>query len=314
VFEIGGKRSRRLEFAGTGVRSAELDQAVVARQIASRVSLAYWSAAGAIGLRDLLQQDLANFEKIVQYHRDRVREGAMAEVDLMRVLLERDRLNVTAQTAAQEATRLIIALLREMGRSDFSPITLTGALTAVRDLPAPDIEAVLSHRPEVEASRASVQHAQASVGLQRALATPDPEVLFGYKRTTGFDTVVGGVQINLPFRNRNQGNIASAQAAVRGTEVQRVMIENEVRAEVAAAWAEYQSRRKMITEVLMPMRERADEVARIALAAYREGGTDLLRLLDAERARIDALLMYYRALSDFQQSVTTLQIVTGSPL
>jgi cobalt-zinc-cadmium efflux system outer membrane protein len=284
------------------------------RQVASRVSLAYWSAAAAIGLRDLLQQDLASFDKIVDYHRNRVQEGAMAEVDLMRVLLERDRLNVTAQTAAQDATRLIIALLREMGHSDFAPVVLTDTLTAVRDFPAPSIDNVLAQRPEVEASRALIQQAKAGVGLQNALARPDPQVLFGYKRATGFDTLMGAVQIDLPFRNRNQGNIASAQAAVREAELQQLNIENHVRAEVAAAWAEYQSRRKMIEEVLLPMRERADEIARIAIAAYREGGADLLRLLDAERARIDSLMMYYRALSEFQQSVTTLQIVTGSPL
>jgi hypothetical protein len=39
---------------------------------------------------------------------------------------------------------------------------------------------------------------------------PDPEFLAGYKRTGGFDTVIVGVQINLPFRNRNQGSIAAA--------------------------------------------------------------------------------------------------------
>jgi outer membrane protein TolC len=136
----------------------------------------------------------------------------------------------------------------------------------------------------------------------------------GYKRTSGLDTLTASVQIDLPISNRNQGAIASAQAEVRAAEAQAAAIENQIRAEIATAWTEYQARHRLILDVLRPMRERAAEIARIAQAAYMEGGVDLLRLLDAERARLDSLNMYYRALADYQQSVTSLQIVTGASL
>lgn len=314
IFEAGGKRPRRLEFTSAVVRTAEAERAVMMREIASRVSLAYWSAASAAGLRDLLRQDLDNFEKVVQYHRDRVREGAMAEVDLMRILLERDRLSVAAQTAEQDANRAMIALFREMGRENVAPVRLADPLAEVREIPPPDIEAVLRLRPEVEAARQHVRMAQSRVGVQRSLAVPDPDLLFGYKRSTGFNTLIGGLQIDIPFRNRNQGGIAAAEAEIRGAEAQLHLIERQIRAELASAWSDYESRRRLLTGTLMPMRDRAAEISRIAQAAYREGATDLLRLLDAERARIDSLVLFYRSLSEYQQSVTTLQIVTGAPL
>jgi cobalt-zinc-cadmium efflux system outer membrane protein len=314
LFETAGKRSHRLEVAGARVGSAEIEQAVITREIAARVSLAYWSAAAAAGLRDLLQQDLVNFEKIVQYHRDRVREGAMAEVDLMRILLEQDRLSVAARNAALEANRAVIALLREMGRSDLNPVPLADSVTRVREVPPPDVQSVLSQRVEVEYARRSVQETRARVGLEQALAKPDPTVFFGYKRTAGFNTLMGGMEIALPFRNRNQGGIAAAQASVRASEAQLAAIERTVRAEVATAWTDYESRRRLLEETLEPMRRRADEISRIALEAYRQGGTDLLRLLDAERARIESLVTCYKALSELQQSATTLLIVTGATL
>lgn len=40
----------------------------------------------------------------------------------------------------------------------------------------------------------------------------------------------------------------------------------------------------------------AQETERLARAAYREGAIDLLRLMDAERNRIDVETQYYRAL------------------
>jgi cobalt-zinc-cadmium efflux system outer membrane protein len=173
---------------------------------------------------------------------------------------------------------------------------------------------VLNQRVELTAARSHIEQARANLLLQQSLWKPDPEVMFGYKRASGFNTLIGAVQLNLPFQNRNQGSIATAGAQMRVAEAELARVEASIRAEVESAWTAYVARRRLLTETLSPMRDRADEIARIALAAYEEGGVDLLRLLDAERARLDALTLYFQALSDYQQSVTQLQIVTGAPL
>ncbi len=59
------------------------------------------------------------------------------------------------------------------------------------------------------------------------------------------------------------------------------------------------------------MLTRTDEVYRIETAAYREGGSNILRLLDAERSRIETLVMYTRALSELQQSAVALETAQG---
>jgi cobalt-zinc-cadmium efflux system outer membrane protein len=60
------------------------------------------------------------------------------------------------------------------------------------------------------------------------------------------------------------------------------------------------------------MRARADEVYRIVDAAYRETGSDILRLLDAERTRIETEIAYARALAELQQSAVALETAQGS--
>jgi cobalt-zinc-cadmium efflux system outer membrane protein len=314
VFETGGKRRRRIEFAQSGVQSAEAELAFLKRQIASRVSVAYWQAAAAAGLRDLLRQTMETFDGIVEYHKNRVAEGAMAEVDLMRVQLERDRMAVGYQTAEQAAIQALIALQREMGLNSFPAVTLTDRLGDIRDVAVPDVATVLTQRPEMEVALRSVEQARANRRLQQALARPDPEVSFGYKRTEGLNTLMGIFTIPLPVRNRNEGAIASASAAIRVSESELRATEAQIRAEVESARTAYETRRRMLGQILQPMRERADEIARIATAAYREGGIDLLRLLDAQRARLDALTAWYQALAEYQVSATSLQIVTGAPL
>jgi outer membrane protein TolC len=232
----------------------------------------------------------------------------MAEVDLLRVQLESERLRAAFRSAEQDATTTRIRLFREMGLPDQPITTFTENMEQLPLLARP-VENL--DRPDLTALQQSIRQAAANVQLQQANARPDPEILGGYKRTSGFDTLIAGVQINLPFRNRNEGNIAAALADVNAANATQRAAERAARTDVDAAFTAYESRRALVSATLPAIRDRAREIARISSAAYREGGTDLLRLLDAERARIDTDLLYVRALTEFHLSVVELQSALG---
>ncbi|MBI4876240.1 MAG: TolC family protein, partial [Acidobacteria bacterium] len=199
-----------------------------------------------------------------------------------------------------------------MGSGEFPRAELTDALETP---PAAAIDGAvagaLENRVEMRMARQAVERARAVAGLERASARPDVDGILGYKRTAGFNTLLAGVQIELPVARRNQGNIAAASAEVKVAEAELAATQATVRAEVNAARTEYEIRRRQVTESLGPLRQRAVESSRIAVAAYREGGTDLLRLLDAERLRVDAELLYYQTLTQYKQSEAALEAALG---
>jgi len=312
TFETGGKRDRRVELATENVRSSELEVQFQRRQIVSRVSTAYWIAAGAARVRDLIRTEVANFERVVQFNRERVREGAAPEVDLLRIEVERDRLASSARTAAQEAERTRIALFREMGKAEFPPVEFADSLEQTPLMASLTLNQVLERRIEMTLARKAVEQARANLRLQHANAKPDPDLHLGYERIGGFDTLYAAAQIPLPIRNRNQGQIEAAIAEIGAAESSVAATEAAIRSEVASADSNYESLQKLLNETLRPMRDRADEVYRIVDAAYRETGADILRLLDAERIRIETEVAYARALSEFQQSAVALEAAQGN--
>jgi cobalt-zinc-cadmium efflux system outer membrane protein len=263
-------------------------------------------------IHDLLLENVRTFQQIVDYHEARVKEGAMAEGDLLRVRLEADRFALQANLARLDAERARIRLFQEMGQAEFPTVSYSDPLEIAEDrlIPA-DPEKALAQRPEVAAALAQLEQARAGLRLAQAEVRPSYDALFGYKRATGFDTVVGGIEIALPFRNRNQGNIDSASAEIRAAEANLAAVRALVRAEVEAANVEYGIRRRQVTEFLARFREQAGETSRIAQAAYRLGGADLLRLLDAERVRIEIELVNYRALMEYRQSIAALETAMG---
>jgi cobalt-zinc-cadmium efflux system outer membrane protein len=312
LFETSGKRSRRMEAASAAVRRSALERELLSRQIANRVKLAYWNAVSSRKLYELLRENLGTFRQIVEYHEIRVREGAMAEADLLRVRLESERLEIAMSGAALDAERARIQLFQEMGRTQFPSVEFTDDLESIESEAAPaELPRALENRTEMKLARTALKQAQANLRLQQAASKPDLDFLAGYKRTAGFNTMVGGVQINLPVADRNQGNIAAATSETRAAEATLAATEAIVRAEVQAAWREYELRRRQVRETLPALRDHATESSRIALAAYREGGTDLLRLLDAERVRTETQLLYYRTLAEYQQSRVMLETAMG---
>ena len=126
---------------------------------------------------------------MVQFHRDRVREGAAPEVDLLRIEVERDRLESAARTAAQDAERTRIAVFREMGKTEFPAVEFAEALDQAHPVAYFPLDQVLDQRPEMKLAREAVEQARANLRLQEANAKPDPDVHVGYKRTGGFDTL-----------------------------------------------------------------------------------------------------------------------------
>ena len=316
--DVLGKRKQRIAVAEEGVNRTQAGYELAKWQVMLSVKLSYWEARGAQEKRDLLKATVENFQKIIDYQSAQLSVGAISEQDLLRVQLEGERLKIAGNLAVIEATRARVRLLKEMGQTDFSAVLLTEPLDANLSAIEPiDIGQVLAQRIEMKVANAAVEEAQAKARLQDVSARPDLNVLYGYKRTqlvdatSGANTATAGLQITLPITDRNQGNRAAASAEVRRQQQLFAATEAGVRADYFGALQEYQLRRSEVVETLQPLREHARTISEIAQAAYAKGGTDLLRLLDAQRAQLDAELAYVQGMTEYQQSISNLQAAEG---
>lgn len=314
-WELFGKRNRRVERASAQVEVAELERELARRQVALNVKRAYWSALAAQHRLKLFEDNLVNFQKIVGYHEARVREGAMAEADLIRVRLEGERLALDRNEASLAAARSRLQLQLAMGEENFPPVTLSEPLPEKLSEPQFPLDAAeaVTRRVEVRIRRAAVEESAAGTALARANAKPDLTWLAGYKRSGPYNTIVLGAQVPLNFRDRNEGNIAAASAGERYAASLLRASRQAVLAEAAAAVEAYRVYRRQLEHTLPALREQAIQTASIAEAAYREGGADLLRLLDAQRVRIEAQQLYVEARVNYELAMVELEQALGIP-
>jgi cobalt-zinc-cadmium efflux system outer membrane protein len=316
--DVLGKRGARVALAAEDVEHTQAEYEVARRNIAHDVSLAYWTARGAQETRDLLRASAMNLRQIVDYHSAQLSVGAISEQDLLRVRLESERVQIGANLAEIAASRARVRLQKEMGQTELRDLVLIESLDARRTPPqAVAVAQVLALRTEMKLAASALDQARANARLQSVMARPDLEVIFGYKRTqlpnTNFasNTAVAGFLVSLPLLNRNQGTRAASQADVRRQQQLLADTEMGVRAEFETARQEFELRQSELIETLQPLREHAVSISQISQSAYAQGGGDLLRLIDAQRARIDAELAWVQGMVEYQQSFANLEAAEG---
>ncbi|HEX4651309.1 MAG TPA: TolC family protein [Granulicella sp.] len=311
TFEVAGKRSKRVDLASANIRRSEAEQQLLEQQIAGRVASAYWSAVVSARIVTLLEDDMKAVDDMVRYDKERVDAGAMRGADLLRMQIERDRLVMALETARRNMAMNRIELFRQMDRPDDPSVQFTDAIDNMAPIEKQSIATVLAARADVAAAREAVAAAGADVKLQKAMGIPDVELLGGYKRNDGENAAYGALQIPLPFGNRNQGEIERAQANLTFAQDQLQQVQMSVRADVASAEEGYARQRDIVEHVLPDMRSRAQQNLAIMSDAYKTGGMDLLRYIDAERTAIDVEVSALRSLAEFQQSALRLTLAYG---
>jgi cobalt-zinc-cadmium efflux system outer membrane protein len=289
--ELAGQRGKRIGIARADRAAAEAAMAQTDRALVMETVRLFMDAVRSREWLRALDSNREGLDTLLQAMTARVREGYAAEADLAKFQAESARVQTQRLRARLELARSLAHLNSLMQE----PLPLRAEQLVEPALgPAPagnpaDLAAQAAARsPEVLAAKARSARATEALSLERARRVPDLNVAGGYKRTAGVDTAVAGLMIAIPLFDRNKqavalaaGDNAAAVSDVAAAEA-RAMADARVVFDAAATLGERAAR--VDDELLRP----AELVRTAARSAFREGATDILVLVDAERVYVDA--------------------------
>lgn len=289
TIEVGGKRTARQAVASAERDLAGSNLVFIDRQVAVRTVQLYVQALRARGVIESLRLNREGLTTLIASVRRRVDEGYSAESDLLRFETEAARVDIDAAKATVELERSLGTLAMVIGSPTGVAASQLVEPSAVAPPPSDTarVAAAIARHPEVQSAEARVARARQVTTLEHARRLPDPVITAGYKRTGGFDSAVAAVMLTVPFFDRN-----AAQAARAGGEEAAAVAERDLTARrlTAEALALIEAARTLSVradraaqELLQP----AEAVRSAALATFREGTTDVLKLIDAERVYAD---------------------------
>ena len=112
---------------------------------------------------------------------------------------------------------------------------------------------------------------------------PDLNVSGGYKRTAGVNTAVAGVSVAVPVFDRNGQAIARSNGDARAAALEADATRRRAAIEALALLNAAETLAAQVARVERDLLGPAAGVRNAARATFREGATDVLKLVDAER-------------------------------
>ena len=317
-FDVAGKRRKRLAVANADRSISELLLLNAVRELSFDVRSACLDVLQTGAVLDLGRRQLETLESVVAINEVRVRDGDLAESELMRTRLAARqvagaiRLSELELSKAQTALGLLLA-----SPADAPPVAVQGPIPGDRiepEIGALRAEAV-AERPDLRALEQARGRADADISLQRALAVTDLGVGVQYHRQTAFakgDSLGFFLNGTLPVFDRNQGEIRRARSTMSQVEAQITAFRASLDADVVRAVASYRAARDRLNIFEGGALDEAKEVRDAAEYAYRRGEVSFLEFLDAQRAFIETTRSYYEALADHALARFEIDYVTGT--
>ena len=314
TFERGGKRQKRTTVAEDTTEVTRRNVIDLERQLRFQAEQGFINALLAKSTLELAQQNLQSYSEVVELNRQRVTAGDLAQGDFYRISLQKLQFEQDL-SAAQIGLVQAKASLRQLmgfetiaddfeieGGLSFAPYTLD-----LEDLKRQAVE----NRPDVQAARVGVKLAQDAAALEQGNRARDLGGDVSYSHL-GPDNVFGvGFSIDLPIHDRNQGNIARTEVAVR----QAIETDTATRfmaiTDVVNAFAGFTTNQKIVNLYESGYLDQARQSLEITTYVYQHGAGSLLDLLDAQRTYRETELAYRAALAAYMTSLRQLNFAVG---
>ena len=317
LIELGGKRSKRS-------RMAAMEKDVAVWEYESR-KLDILNDAAKVFIHVLaLQEQAALNEDLVKLAtktfaaaRDRVEAGKVSPVEKDRAQIEL----ASSRSEANKVNRELNAAQRRLAsfweRIHVKFEKVAGSLSKMEPpVSEEQIRDRLDLNPDFSRWRTEIQRREAALELARSLSLPDVSVRLGVRhfQETDDSAVVAGVEIPLPFFDRNQGGIREAHANLAKTR------QESRAADIEAHTVLYETLQRLnasheeavtLRDEILPGATGAFEAVE---SGYREGKLNLMQVLDAQRALFFVRRQYLQALELYHIARSDLERLVGGPL
>jgi len=311
-----GKRSKLVRLAESNRTLQTLAFNDLLRVLRYQLRASYASLFHDLRAYRLLQNEAAQQASLVQAMEILQKQGGVSAYEVTRIEaelqgLQTDMNNLKFQIADEQAT-----LRTYLGQRDnvfIEPTEPSVTLTALPPERAA-LDSALANRPDVNLTLEQVNNAQRSLDLEKARRTPDLTAGFLFdKYGNAFNNYTGlNVAMDLPFFNRNQGNVKAAKirmdASKKAVEGQQVTAQNEV----LNAYQKLDEVYRLNAALPADYRMNLQNISREATQNYNRRVINLLDYLDKIRTYRQAQLRLIDLENNIFQSQQYLNFVTNT--
>jgi cobalt-zinc-cadmium efflux system outer membrane protein len=309
------KRELRLESAQKATGIASSGQADLERTLLFALRMAFIQTLQEKAVFELAKENLSYYDHLLGVNRERYKAGAIAQVDLDRLELQRVTYESDLQTAEvnlRTAKIQLLALLND--RTPVEQFDVAGAFDfSVQIAPLEEVrQTAFDSRPDMKAALQSVEKAKTDHRLAVANGSTDPTLGVDLGRNPPIDQYIG-FSVNIPLRifDRNQGEKLRTQLDIARSEKLMEATKAQVFSDVDSAYATVAS----TVILLQPYKDRylqqASRVRDTIAFSYEHGAASLLDFLNAQADYRSVQANYLNLVGSYLGAANQLNLAVG---
>jgi cobalt-zinc-cadmium efflux system outer membrane protein len=318
LFLLAGKRNKRVSMAELTAAREEENYFDLLRTLKYSLRSGFYNLYYTQATIRIYDQEIKTLSKIIQAYESQLENGFASKKDVL-------RLKATLFSLENEKNGFTTQLINNL--ADFNVLMHT---TGIYYAPMPDtallshistdslnlrriIDTALVNRYDLKMAKADLNIDQFNLNYQKALAVPDLTVIGGWDRNGSYihDYNYLGLQVDLPFFNRNQGNIRSARYNVESSRMKLQNTEDQVREDVIQAYSILMQNQRLYTQFDKKLSENLESLNQEVIKNYEKRNISLLEFLDFFDAYKEEMIQLNTLLNNRANSIENLNFSVG---
>ncbi|ULQ56502.1 TolC family protein [Flavihumibacter rivuli] len=316
---LAGKRNKRIALAKEDTKLASYQFEDLIRTLKYTLHSSYYTLQYNQEIIDQITSQLDLLGSITAAYDSQAQKRNLSEKDVARLQTEYIQLNAERNnlvTASLEAQNNLGILL------DTSAIVTppSGTIPSISSSNLPGMDSLLNHalnwRPDLKQQQTLAAQSKLYLNYQKALAVPDLKAGVGYDQNGSYVPHYYNLHlaIDLPFFNRNQGNIKSAEQQQQAIDYQLKARQQSIEWEITTALAQFYQFDRDYQEASRRFNKNFPLVNRGMIENFNKGNINILEFLDFFESYNSAIRQINQLGLNRAMAYEQLQFVTGIKL
>lgn len=282
LITLAGKRNKRVLLAKEQTRQEEFSFYELLRTLKYELRQSFYTIAYANELVEKFDTQMNLLQEIIKAYEIQSEKGNVALKDVVRLKTEYIQLSADRNAVIMESIAARQSLQLLINSTDFIvPVKETAEETEMIDLSGL-IKTAQTNRPDLRYQESLLREGELNYQYQKALAYPDLTIGAGYNQQGEYIPNLYSLRLgfDLPFFNRNQGNIKAAEWQIKVAETDRQQKLNQISSEVKASFNRLMEAEREYKVSQQSFQKGFPEVNRSVIENFNKGNISLLEFID----------------------------------
>ena len=321
LIRVAGKRNKEIKLAETSIRLSENRFFDLLRTLRFSLRSNFYSAYYLQNSINAYQAQIASLTKLNESYEALKTKGVVTIKDAIRIKsllysLKAEQTGLQNQLNDVEAELQI--LLQDNKTRFTTAVEKNDALSAsFKQMNLTDlIDTAYQYRFDLKLAENTLLYNQQNLALQKALAKPDITLGAQFDKRGSFvdNASFLNVAIDLPFFNRNQGNIKAAKFGIDQSKVVLTQQKNSVENEVQLAYIKALNTDKMLQSIDPGFRDEFENVLQSVTQNFEKKNISLIDFTDFNESYKNNILQINQIQNEKMQAIETLNFTVGKTI